>query len=243
MSWTVTGKGYNPTPNISNLIFSLNAGDILSYPGSGTTWTEQVSNINATLTNGPTFSSANGGSIVFDGTNDYAVTANTTFNLSASHTISAFVSPNFASSSNTGSAIFDFSNSGGTLRSYLRWEGPSLGFYWDFVGNNYSTLTRTSSAPSFSANSWLHVCFSYTYGTTCVIYINGSSVAATLGMGGNSINNLPLGVSSFPIKIGFGSANNYYWNGKIAVVNLYSKALTSDEVSTEFNFYKSRFGL
>jgi len=50
----------------------LDAGNASSYPGSGTTWTDlTVNGRNGTLTNGPTYSGTNGGSIVFDGTNDF----------------------------------------------------------------------------------------------------------------------------------------------------------------------------
>jgi hypothetical protein len=52
----------------------------MSYPGAGTTWTDLSKNRNnGTLTNGPTFNSANGGSIVFDGTNDYVDLSNFNF--------------------------------------------------------------------------------------------------------------------------------------------------------------------
>ena len=54
------------------LVLNLDASNTLSYPGSGTTWFDLTSNNNdGTLVNGPTFDSANGGSIVFDGINDY----------------------------------------------------------------------------------------------------------------------------------------------------------------------------
>ena len=50
----------------------LDAGNASSYPGSGTAWTDLSGNSrDGTLTNGPTYSDTNGGSIVFDGTNDF----------------------------------------------------------------------------------------------------------------------------------------------------------------------------
>ena len=49
----------------------LDAANKRSYPGAGTTWTDRVGEYDGTLTNGPTFSNDNGGSIVFDGSNDY----------------------------------------------------------------------------------------------------------------------------------------------------------------------------
>lgn len=56
----------------NGLIFNLDAADRNSYPGSGTTWSDISGNgNNGTLTNGPTFSSDNGGVIVLDGSNDY----------------------------------------------------------------------------------------------------------------------------------------------------------------------------
>jgi hypothetical protein len=56
----------------SGLVLALDAGNLKSYPTTGTTWTDLSGNGNTgTLTNGPTYSSANGGSISFDGTNDY----------------------------------------------------------------------------------------------------------------------------------------------------------------------------
>ena len=65
---------YNNGPKIVNdgLVMYLDAANSRSYSGTGTAWTDLTgSGANGTLTNGPTFNSANGGSIVLDGTNDY----------------------------------------------------------------------------------------------------------------------------------------------------------------------------
>ena len=66
--------GIRRGPNIvrDGLVFAVDAANPTSYPGSGTIWKDQtVNQNNGTLTNGPTFDSGNGGSIVFDGSNDY----------------------------------------------------------------------------------------------------------------------------------------------------------------------------
>ena len=64
----------NGGPNIieDGLVFAVDAANKKSYPGSGTTWADLAGSNNGTLINGPTFDSGNGGSIVFDGTNDYS---------------------------------------------------------------------------------------------------------------------------------------------------------------------------
>jgi len=53
------------------LVFAVDAANKDSYSGSGTTWKDMVGENDGTLTNSPTFDSGNGGSIVFDGANDY----------------------------------------------------------------------------------------------------------------------------------------------------------------------------
>jgi len=61
---------------LNGLVLWLDAGVSDSYPAVGTIWKDLAGSNNGTLTNGPTFNSANGGSIVFDGSNDYVVTGN-----------------------------------------------------------------------------------------------------------------------------------------------------------------------
>ena len=70
-------------PEIANdgLVLALDAANPRSYPGSGTTWTDLSGNgNNGTLVNVPTYSNANGGSIVFDGVDDYVSGSISTIN-------------------------------------------------------------------------------------------------------------------------------------------------------------------
>src|SRR6056300_758964 len=62
---------HSPKIVTDGLVLALDAGNPKSYPGSGTVWRGKSGNgNNGTLTNGPTFSSDNGGAIVFDGADD-----------------------------------------------------------------------------------------------------------------------------------------------------------------------------
>jgi hypothetical protein len=75
----------------SGLILSLDAANSRSYPGSGTTWSDLSGNGNTgTLTNGPTFSN---NSLVFDGTNDYSTTPDSTSLRPASFSIDTWFRP------------------------------------------------------------------------------------------------------------------------------------------------------
>ena len=63
--------GYNPSIITSGLVMCVDAASPRSYPGSGTNWYDgSGTGNNGVLQNGPTYSSANLGSIVLDGTDD-----------------------------------------------------------------------------------------------------------------------------------------------------------------------------
>ena len=84
------GLSHSPRIVTDGLVFCVDAGDKMSYPGAGTTWTDLSKNRNnGTLTNGPTFNSANGGSISLDGSNDYISVGS--FNEDSSQDLSVMV--------------------------------------------------------------------------------------------------------------------------------------------------------
>ena len=63
---------YSPKIVTDGLVLYMDAANSKSYVSGSTTWNDiSRSGNNGTLINGPTFNSSNGGSIVFDGTNDY----------------------------------------------------------------------------------------------------------------------------------------------------------------------------
>jgi hypothetical protein len=62
-----------PTTVTNGLVLYLDAANSISYVSGSTIWRDiSGNNNNGTLINGPTFSSVNGGRIVFDGVDDYA---------------------------------------------------------------------------------------------------------------------------------------------------------------------------
>ncbi len=84
---------HSPKIVTNGLVLCLDAASRKSYPGTGNVWRDLSGNgNNGTLTNGPTFSSANGGSIVFDGIYDPVLgVSNLPISGNASFTISYFV--------------------------------------------------------------------------------------------------------------------------------------------------------
>ena len=70
---------HNPRIVTDGLVLHLDAADRNSYPGSGTTFTDLSGNgNNATLQNGTSYSSDNGGTLVYDGADDKITIQNST---------------------------------------------------------------------------------------------------------------------------------------------------------------------
>jgi len=219
-------------PIITNgLVLALDAADRNSYPGSGTTWTDLSGNGNTgTLTNGPTYSSSNGGSIVFDGTNDYI-----SFN------------------SLTTSSLGLTSSSGATLSCWLkltllsRWTGvftfwgpaANVDFGWDIQPTNNIRIWKNGNAPggpSISSYSGLwtnYVLVSNSSGT--IFYINGNQFTTT-ATGGN------IGSVSGR-NLMFGDHWDSPIQGNASSILIYNRALTATEIQKNFNAQRGRFGI
>lgn len=239
-----------PTIVTNGLVLALDAGDRNSYPGTGTTWRDlSGNNNNGTLTNGPTFSSANLGSIVFDGVDDYASFAGGSLGYSPGITgeLSLEVWCNltgpFSSYPPTLTALGGIFGQGyfnGTIGWGLGMSRGATGPYVvSFQVRNVGTIVEPTG--SFITGSWNHFVGSFTRNNFSRIYVNGtlaSSVSST------SLNGLTLTPNFNDAAIGYANSNNpFRIGGRVATARLYNKPLSSSEVLQNYNATKTRFGL
>lgn len=222
-----------PTDIITNgIILFLDANNTNSYPGSGTAWYDLSGYGNTgTLTNGPTFSSANGGSIVFDGSDDYVNIANASNLNGTSQTVNIWFL--YTSIPGNGVSVMGKHDS---LGSY---SGYNMYLYAGSVGcqfKNGSGADVGSLGTVMSANTWTLITMKFTIGGTMTIYKNGSKISTTsLGS---------LSIVSQPLRIG--RSVDTYWSalpGRVASVQIYSRELSDDEVLQNFNVTRTRFGI
>jgi hypothetical protein len=200
----------------NGLVLCLDAGNRKSYPGSGTTWNDlSGANNTGTLTNGPTFSGGNGGSISFDGVNDYAtatVPTLTDYSLCFWLYVIALGSGErqiFTAPSDAGSISIVNSN-------WFSWSGTtgrtgaamSTGRWYNFI------MTRTGSTTNFIVN-----------GSLSNTFASGVTISAGTGY--------------------FCSYNNVSRNLNALVSNIcfYNRVLTAAEVLQNYNAIRSRFGV
>jgi len=222
-------------PNIitNGLILNLDAANTKSYPGSGTVWNDlSLGGNNGTLINGPTFSLANAGSVVFDGTNDYTSLTRNIFNNSL---------PNFSIS-----VWFYKINDGILLGNHFHnstwesiWTSTTL-----FIVNGAANSTTNRQSLSFSQtpyNVWCNLTFinSSQIGYMKVFH-NGNEIAT------RTATVVPWNSGVIP-TIGAQRQNNNAIispiNGNISQIKIYNRALSAQEVAQNFNATKSRFNL
>ncbi len=252
---------HSPRIVTDGLVLCLDAGNTKSYPGSGTTWTDLSGRGNTgTLTNGPTYNSSNGGSIVFDGSNDYVevTTRNTNLEFQPTQPYSVFC------------WVYNLpSTGGGTIISNMDIGGTIPG--WDmYIQTNEIAAHLISSwstnaikvAISFdfsaNANKWVNI--GYTY--------NGTSPANSTNAL-NSINFYVNGVLTTTGKNnssgtdGFNTTSEtitYNTSQRLRVASrwvsgaastpaaftmsnslIYNRALTATEITQNYNALKSRY--
>jgi hypothetical protein len=224
-----------PKISTNGLVLALDAGNRLSYVSGSTLWNDiSNNNNNGTLTNGPTFNAVNGGSIVFDGTNDYVQIP--TFLISTG----SFSCESFFQWSSLGTGIgtifslnYDYPNTGYLIRQ----KDDSTGKF--VIWSDYGSESGIFSTSALIINTWNHVAVIQNSGI-CSIYINGVLDSA------QSLPN-PVLSQSFRVLIGVratsGSSAGAYLPGRIAVAKIYNRALSASEVLQNFNAQKSRFGL
>jgi hypothetical protein len=222
----------------NNLMVWVDAAQTASYPGSGATWTDLSGNgKNYTLTAGPTYSSTtNGGVITFAGaSSQYATTAATLFNSTTTNTysINIWVYP-------TGAGQMVSVNGQATPNSgyhYTALEITAAGliYFGQWTGTN--TVIASSAR---SLNAWYNLVITYN-GTTATAYVNGTSV------GSSAIIWSAPGASTFFSLMSQDatrmSGATAYASGSIGAFMVYNRALTADEVSTNFSALRGRYGI
>ena len=227
-NYHATKKKYLIEENIvtNGLILNLDPGNPYSYSGSGNTIFDLAGFGNTgTLTNGPTFSSLNSGSLSYDGTNDYMyVQHNNSQNLTYI-TVSAWF--NFPVVPFSGLGI----NKETSFRlmsaeSYTTTAGGRLGGSWGTgVGPGATTL---------SPNRWYQIVMTAD-GTTQKLYVNGSLDYTLNNSALASINSNVLSFATYH----FGSSN--FMNCQMSQALIYNRALSATEIQQNYNATKGRF--
>jgi hypothetical protein len=236
----------------SGLILNLDAANPDSYPRTGTTWTNLITG-NAVpsfgLNNAITYNSSNGGVLRF-ANGGWAVSSTGFANLTAytveiwvkpagtsgyydpavqSNYVPCFFSEKYVSNINMVLAYNTRGLTTPTANGSYRYEGAIYNNGWNAyqIGTNYSS----------DLNNWIQLLLTYD-GSKLTIYRNGVSLGSSPALNISSLH--PTSTGYF-IAHRWDQPDGVY--GDYSMVNMYNRALTSLEVTTNFNAVKSRFGL
>ena len=246
---------HSPSIVMNGLVLALDAGNTKSYPGSGTTWTDLSGGGNTgTLTNGPTYSSANGGSIVFDGVNDYINMGNSQAgNFGTSNfSINAFFRCTLGSN-NAGIFCKSIGDNPTTEYGWLldTPSGTQLGFAIATTNSAWGSsgsYSCQSTGLSINDGNWrMATIVGDRTQTNISMYINGVLQTLQGFVGGlNQFNTVGNVTNTYNLVLGSESdagAGQLPFTGNIAQVSIYNRALSATEVSQNFNALRGRFGV
>ena len=223
--------GYNPKIITDGLVLALDAGNAKSYPGSGTAWSDLSGNSNnGTLTNGPTFSSANGGAIVFDGSDDYVqVTGSITV------TSATFITWIKRDGSQTDWSGLIHSRNGNIVGLHFNQGGTKIAYTWNNASNTY----LWNSNLLIPNDQWCMVALSVNPTSATAYLCQSSGITSNT----NTVSHPSQTLSDILIGRDDAFATGRAYDGNMAVAQIYNRALTASEITQNYNATKGRFGL
>jgi hypothetical protein len=238
---------HSPKLVTDGLVLCLDAANPKSYPGSGTIWTDLSGNENnGVLVNGVGYNSSNGGSLNFDGVDDYVNSNYAPVLVSGnSYSHSVWFKTTSATTGDGGSnRLIEARDSGKTgsplIASMVNWNTQnSLNFL--VRGNN--GIRRDLIVTNISTNDgiWKHFHCQILFNGITQVYLNANLLGSNTAGVDTNIN-----LSGMPLAIGARNLEGVYssfFNGNIAQATIYNRALTQQEVKDNFNASRGRFGV
>jgi chitodextrinase len=178
---------------------------------SGITAEDSSGSNNGTVINGAVWDSGGqiGGSLNFDGSNDYVSLPNIINPSAATFTASAWIYPDVS----TG------------IRSVLVQEGTN-GRKWlyreDGLLTSFLFSSKLQSTGSIVTGQWNHIAVTYD-GTTLKLYLNGQQDGSATGTIESELGGM---------RVGIAKDDSSGWDGKIDDVRIYDRALSSTEIAS-----------
>jgi hypothetical protein len=235
------GAGVTLIPGIvtDGLVFELDAGNTVSYPGSGNNWYDLSGSDDATLPNGASYSSSYGGILTFNRASSQSAHASSLGSALTTFTAETWVNFNtldLTSGNATctitevyGATPINYTIGCGMGGNASLWQGGFFdGSGWQLAGNFVPVI-----------NTWY--CTTVTFdGANVIFYVN-------------SVLNDSAITASVPTSSGLGIHIAERWDapffpqsfldGSVPVARLYNRALSATEVNQNFNALRGRYGI
>ena len=240
-NYEATKSRFEPRITKSGLVGNWDAGDPESYNG-GSTWKDTANDNNGTLSGDTFFNTAGGGSFTFNSADDYVTIANeSNFDIGTACTITAWVYLDSLGDSDYGRIIDKASALSSSTLDGFHFHCNTSNSFGAAVGCSTTNARSVSATSVLSLNTWMHLVMVFNEDGSKKIKQYKDGVKLTLATdtaGAGSIDN-----SSVSPRIGnYAGDTSRSFDGDIAVVRFYDKALSAAEIMDNYQKTKGRFG-
>ena len=237
----------NTVPIVSSgLVLNLDASNASSYPGSGTTWTDLTGNGNNMTMSGtvPFVGSGQTKYFSYNGTANYFTGVNN-FTSSISSAITICIVASITDMSQRTALFSKYSTSG--ITGYVLEIGTISGLWtntmrWYAAGTGGQSTDYRGTTPLNANTKYL---FSLTYDRstgTNALYANSTAISATQA-GTNTVASDWAQGATPDLTGNYGPGLSIYSYMNEYMLLIYNRALTSTEITQNYNALQSRFGL
>jgi hypothetical protein len=231
LSAAEVAQNYYGGPIVTDgLVFAVDAGNLVSYPRTGTSWYNLTGSVNGTLTNGPAFSPADGGELIFDGTDDYVDFGSPTSLFNPATSTMTMMGWIYVKNNQTNILIGLQESGAGSLSLGTNSSG-NVRFICRPTAGSQGTI---DSSATLALNTWYHIAMTKDTANSisdCTLWINGVAVNTA-----SSTVNFPTSTSAIRSAVYLDSLT--YSNINIGIIQVYNRALTSAEILQNYNATK-----
>lgn len=224
---------YGPRIVTDGLVFNMDFSNPKCYPGTGSyCYDLSGNNFQGELVNTPTYTTDGNNKFFAFATNDYIRMTNSTILDTQTPSVEAWFKTNTTSQNG-----FLFEKGNVNTQYSLFQEGGSIRWRANF-GSGWVNMISLTTASFINTNDWFHIVATFVSGQQYV-YINGVQVGSNTLTGTIATNANGCSIGAYG---GFNGGRGYYYNGNIAIVKVYNKTLSADEITLNYNALKARFG-
>jgi hypothetical protein len=212
-------------------VLSLDAGNPLSYPGTGTTWTDLIGGKAFNLINGPGYDPGDGGKFYFFAPGGQYAECSTSLQSLPEFTTSVWHNWDGVNTSEFPCILTEVFV-GGSINYVL---GKPQGAVAQ--GGYFNGGFQLSPQFGLTANTWYNIVTTCDSSQVVRVYVNNVLLSTTSTTGGQPSS------SNAGIRLMRRWDFADHWGGYLSIVNIYDKALDQSQVTSYWNSTKSRFGL
>ena len=222
------GSHSGPKNNSFNeVVFAIDAGNSRSYSGSGNTIVGLKSGSSFTKTTASFSGSGATSAYVFSGSGSILSSDNTGISAAVSRTLTCWVK----FSSKAIQCVMSIGANGANTGYSLETSST----VWLFGYGN----SGTASTITYDANQWYHVVLVGTF-------VSGTTLSSSLYINGvlrQTNSNASINTTNSVFRIGNSPSGTVFLNGSVSQAKIYRKALSSNDISENFDDYRSRYGV